>query len=258
MTMKRRLLFAAALALAATPGIAQKKGAPPDYAAAVAAPGRPDNQRALDEVRKPAEVLRFMGLKSGDRALDYFTGTGYYAEIMARAVGPRGHVVGWNSAAFGRREQVVTALRDIKARNPNTGFYSTAATAISFAPVSFDFVMLHLVYHDAYWESAQFGLPRIDPSSVVQAIWNATKPGGTVAVIDHVGKAGVDTRALVDKLHRIDPAVVRADFERAGFVLEAQSDLLRVREDDLTKNVFDPSIRGRTDRFMYRFRKPKG
>ena len=226
-----------------------------DVAAAVAAPGRPKAATDLDEVRKPVEVLRFMGLKKGDRALDYFTGTGYYAEIMARAVGPKGHVVGWNSASFARREPVIKALGEIRARNSNAAFYSSPSTAIAFAPNSFDFALLHLVYHDAYWESAQFGLPRIDPNTVVKAIWDALKPGGTVAVIDHVAVAGGDTREVVEKLHRIDPAVVRADFERAGFVLEAQSDILRVAEDH-SKNVFDPSIRGKTDRFMYRFRKP--
>jgi predicted methyltransferase len=228
---------------------------PADVAAAVAAPGRPKAATDLDEVRKPAEILRFLGLKKGDRALDYFTGTGYYADIMARAVGPKGHVVGWNSASFARREPVVKALADIRSRNSNTAFYSSPSTAIAFAPNSFDFALLHLVYHDAYWESAQFGLPRIDPNTVVKAIWDAVKPGGTVAVIDHVANPGGDTREVVEKLHRIDPAVVRADFERAGFVLEARSDMLRVDEDH-SKNVFDPSIRGKTDRFVYRFRKP--
>jgi predicted methyltransferase len=248
-----------ALAVATSaPAMAQSsRGGPAHVAAAVTAPGRPKAATDLDEVRKPVEVLRFMGLKKGDRALDYFTGTGYYADIMARAVGPKGHVVGWNSASFARREPVVKALADIRSRNPNTAFYSSPSTAIAFAPNSFDFALLHLVYHDAYWESAQFGLPRIDPNTVVKAIWDAVKPGGTVAVIDHAATPGGDTRAVVEKLHRIDPAVVRADFERAGFVLEAQSDILRVREDDLSKNVFDPSIRGRTDRFMYRFRKPR-
>jgi predicted methyltransferase len=254
--MRRTALIATAL-MSAIPAAAygQGKGSA-DVAAAVAAPGRPKAATDLDEVRKPAELLRFMGLKKGDRALDYFTGTGYYADIMARAVGPRGHVVGWNSASFARREAVVKALADIRARNSNTAFYSSPSTAIAFAPNSFDFALLHLVYHDAYWESAEFGLPRIDPNTVVKAIWDAVKPGGTVAVVDHVAAPGGDTRAVVEKLHRIDPAVVRADFERAGFVLEAQSPLLRVPADDHSKNVFDPSIRGRTDRFVYRFRKP--
>jgi predicted methyltransferase len=247
------------LALATAVPAAAKAPArgPADVAAAVAAPGRPADQVKLDELRKPVELLRFMGLKRGDRVLDYFTGTGYYADIAAKAVGPQGYVVGWNSAGFGRNERVVKALADLRSRNPNTAFYSSPTTAIAFAPSSFDLALLHLVYHDAYWESAQFGLPRIDPNTVVQAIWNAVKPGGTVAVIDHSARPGGDTREVVEKLHRIDPAVVRADFERAGFVLEAQSDMLRVPEDDHSKNVFDPSIRGKTDRFVYRFRKPK-
>jgi predicted methyltransferase len=252
--MRRIALVATALATA-MPAQAQPKG-PADVAAAVAAPGRPKAATDLDEVRKPVEVLRFMGLKKGDRALDYFTGTGYYADIMAKAVGPRGHVVGWNSASFARREPVVKALADVRSRNSNTAFYSSPSTAIAFAPNSFDFALLHLVYHDAYWESAQFGLPRIDPNTVVKAIWDSVKPGGTVAVIDHVAAPGGDTREVVEKVHRIDPAVVRADFERAGFILEAQSGLLRVPEDDRSKNVFDPSIRGKTDRFVFRFRKP--
>ena len=255
--MRTKILVAAAL-LATTPVLFAKpapRGAA-DVASAVASAGRPKEATDLDAVRKPVEVLRFMGLKRGDRVLDYFTGTGYYAEIMAKAVGPRGHVVGWNSSGFGRREAVVKALKGIRERASNTAFYSTPTTAISFAPNSFDFAMLHLVYHDAYWESEQFGLPRIDPNTVVKAIWDSVKPGGTVAVIDHIGPAG-DTRDIVNKVHRIDPAVVRADFERAGFVLEAQSDMLRNPADDRSKSVFDPSIRGRTDRFMYKFRKPR-
>jgi predicted methyltransferase len=254
--MRNTALMMIALAMAAPAAAdAQSRGAA-DVAAAVAAPGRPKAATDLDALRKPAEVLRFMGLRKGDRALDYFTGTGYYAEILARAVGPKGHVVGWNSAAFARREPVVKALGEIKSRNSNTAFFSSPATAIAFAPNSFDFALLHLVYHDAYWESAQFGLPRIDPNTVVKALWDSVKPGGIVAVIDHAATPGGDTREVVEKLHRIDPAVVRADFERAGFVLEARSEMLRVPEDDRSKNVFDPSIRGKTDRFVYRFRKP--
>ena len=256
--LKPALLLLAALAVA--PAAAQTGRAPVTQAqlqAALAAPGRPQTAVALDEVRRPVEVLRFMGLRRGDRVLDYFTGTGYYAELMAQAVGPRGIVVGWNSAGFMGNERVRTALQEIRTRHSNFGFYGTTNTAISFPPESFDFAMLHLVYHDAYWESAQFNLPRIDPNTVTRAIWNALRPGGTVAVIDHVAPPGGDTRAVVEATHRIDPAVVRADFERAGFVLEAQSEMLRNPQDNYSVNVFDPAIRGRTDRFVYRFRKPR-
>jgi predicted methyltransferase len=255
--LKRAFLILAACAM--TPAAAQSGRqalGQQQLQAAVAAPGRPQTAIALDEVRRPAEVLAFLGLRRGDRVLDYFTGTGYYADIMARAVGPRGLVVGWNGAGFMRNERVRAALDEIKGRNPNTHFYGTPTTALAFPSESFDFVMLHLVYHDAYWQSVQFNLPRIDPNTVVQAVWNATRPGGTVAVIDHVAAAGGDTRAVVEATHRIDPAVIRADFERAGFVLEAQSDLLRNPQDNYATNVFDAAIRGRTDRVVYRFRKP--
>lgn len=257
--LKRALLIVAACAMA--PAAAQT-GRPASTEAqlrtAVTAPGRPEVATRLDEVRRPAEVLRFMGLRRGDRVLDYFTGTGYYADIMARAVGPGGLVVGWNSAAFNRNERIRTALDEVRARNPNFVYYGTPNNAFAVPRDSFDFVMLHLVYHDAYWESARFGVARIDPNTIVQAIWHATRPGGTVAVIDHVAAPGGDTRAVVEATHRIDPAAIRADFERAGFVLEGESDMLRNRDDNYAANVFDESIRGRTDRVVYRFRKPRG
>jgi predicted methyltransferase len=99
-------------------------------------------------------------------------------------------------------------------------------------------------------------VPRTDPNQVLATLFAAMKPGGTVAVVDHVGPSG-DTRAIVEKLHRIDPETVKADFQRAGFVLDGESNLLRVASDDHTKNVFDPAVRGKTDRFAFRFKKPK-
>jgi predicted methyltransferase len=254
--MRGTALMTMMVALAMPAAAKAPARAPADVAAGVAAPGRPKDRVDLDEVRKPVEVLGFMGLKRGDRVLDYFAGTGYYSEIMAKAVGPKGLVLAWNSSGY-QSDKVKAQLDGIKSRNPNFGYFTSPATAIAFPKDGFDFALLHLVYHDTYWESAQYKVPRIDPNTVVQALWYTVKPGGTVAVIDHVATPGGDTREVVEKYHRIDPATVRADFERAGFVLEAQSDLLRVPTDDHTKNVFDPSIRGRTDRFMYRFRKPR-
>jgi predicted methyltransferase len=127
---------------------------------------------------------------------------------------------------------------------------------LSFPDNTYDFVLLHLVYHDAYWESARFNLPRIDPNTVTAALFRATRPGGIVAVIDHVAAPGRDTRAEVEATHRILPETIRADFERAGFVFDGESDMLRNPQDDRSVNVFTPSIRGRTDRVMYRFRRP--
>lgn len=242
-----------ALALGLMPAVAW--AAPADVAAAVSAPGRPATAIALDASRHPAEVLAWAGLERGDRVLDYFSGSGYYAEIMARAVGSDGAVLGWNAENFSN-PQSQAALDAVHTRSPNASFSAGPVTAVSFPANSFDFVMFHMVYHDAYWESTEFNLPRIDPNTVTRAIFAATKPGGTVLVVDHVANAGGDTRQVVEAVHRIDPAVVRADFERAGFVFDGESPLLRSAQDDHSQNVFDPAIRGRTDRFVYRFRKP--
>ena len=252
--MLKRSLLAFALSLALP--LASASAVPADVAAAVSAPGRQQDHVALDEVRKPAEVLRWLGLERGDRVLDYFTGSGYYAEIIARAVGPRGSVMGWNAPNFMANERIRTALNGIHERSPNAVFISSPTTAIALPTEAFDFVLLHLVYHDAYWESTRFNLPRIDPNTVTRAIFNATKPGGIVGVIDHVANPGRDTRAEVEATHRILPETIRADFERAGFVFDGESDLLRNPQDDRSVNVFEPSIRGRTDRVVYRFRRP--
>ena len=252
--MSKRALIAFALSLALPFAAAQ--AAPADVAAAVAAPGRPADAIELDAVRKPVEVLNWLGLKRGDRVLDYFTGTGYYAEIMARAVGPQGHVIAWNSPFFAANEQIRPATEGVHQRSPNAILYVTPVTALSFPPQSFDFVLMHMVYHDTYWENARFQVPRIDPNQLLRAIYDSVKPGGTVAVVDHVANPGGDTRAVVEALHRIDPATVRADFERAGFVFDGESNILRNPADDHTKLVFDPSIRGHTDRIVYRFRRP--
>jgi predicted methyltransferase len=96
----------------------------------------------------------------------------------------------------------------------------------------------------------------MDPAAFLATLHASVKPGGVVAVIDHVADPGGDTREVVEKLHRIDPAVLRADFERAGFRFEAESNLLRNPGDDHKKLVFDPAVRGKTDRVMYRFRRP--
>lgn len=252
------MLRFAACALAMTAFAASPNAAPADLDAALARPDRPKAYVALDAVRRPAELLAFMELQRGARVLDYGAGGGYYSEIIAHAVGPRGLVVGWNPPGFAAREQVRTALSNLRRRASNTAFYATATTALSFPHGSFDFVLLHLTYHDSYWEDAGFGFSRTEPSAVTRALFDATRPGGIVAVIDHVADPGRDTRVEVEATHRIDPAIVRSDFEQAGFILEAESQLLRNPEDDRSRRVFDAAIRGRTDRFVYRFRRPRG
>lgn len=229
--------------------------APADVAAGVAAMGRPAEAVKLDESRKPVEVLGFLGLEKGDRALDLFTGSGYYAEIMGKAVGPKGSVVAWEPANF-LDDKGKTAFDALRGREPNVSLAASSAADMSLAPDNFDFVLMHMVYHDTYWESEKYKFPRMDPAAFLAKVFAATKPGGTVGVVDHVAAPGGDTREVVEKLHRIDPAVLRADFERAGFVFDGESDLLRNPADDHSKLVFDPAVRFKTDRVIYRFKKP--
>ena len=248
----KTLLLATALVVAP---LAAVHAAPADVAAAVSAPGRPEAATSLDAGRHPAEVLRFEGLRQGDRALDLYTGSGYYGEIMARAVGPRGSVLAWNPTAFTDNDDRA-ALAAVHGRSPNFSFVATEASGFALPERAFDFVMIHLNYHDTYYD-----VPRrnyhIEPDAFLRTVFNSLKPGGTMAVVDHVASPGGDTRQVVSRLHRIDPATVRADFERAGFVFDGESNMLRNPEDDHSKGVFDPSIRGRTDRFVFRFRRPR-
>ncbi len=251
--MKSFRCLAAAALLASLP-LTAVAAAPAKVAAAVAATQRPEDARKLDESRKPAEVLGFLGLKSGDRALDVMAGNGYYSEIMAKAVGPKGAVVALEPPVF-LDDKGQAAWAELRSRAPNVSLLAQMPGTMTLAPNSFDFAMLHLVYHDFYWESDKFKFPRMDPDAALRKLYAAMKPGGVIGVIDHVAKPG-DTRETADKLHRIDPATIKADFARAGFVLDGESDVLRVPSDDVSKLVFDPAVRGKTDRVVYRFRKP--
>jgi predicted methyltransferase len=247
---RRILLAAAAIALTAAP-LTQLAAKPSPAAAAVADPARSDKHRKLDESRMPAEILAFTAVKQGETVIDYISGSGYYAELFAKAVGPRGTVYAVNPDAFHNPKD----FELIQAKRPNLRALVAPVAALQLAPKSADTLFTHLNYHDLYWESEKFKFPRIDVPSVLAGWFQAVRPGGQVVIVDHVGPAG-DPRVVVDQLHRIDPERVKADMAAAGFVLEAESNVLRRSEDDHTKGVFDPSLRGKTDRFVLKFRRP--
>ena len=227
----------------------------PNFGAAVSAPGRTEADIKLDASRKPAETLAFMGLESGDVALDIFAGGGYFSEIMAAAVGPAGSVIAVNPPQFVSSDASKAKWAGVTERQPTVTMIPIQLTDFTPDAESYDFVMMHLIYHDLYWESEKFKMVRMDPAIFLRKLYASMKPGGIVAVIDHVGVEG-ETRAVVDKTHRINPAVARADFKKAGFALESESDMFANPDDDLEKIVFDPSVRGKTNRFVMKFRKP--
>jgi predicted methyltransferase len=249
----KRLAIVAAMAVLMSPGAFAQN---PAESAWLAIEGRSEADIRLDEGRKPVETLSFLGIRKGDVALDYMAGGGYYSEIIARAVGPKGRVVAWNPKAFVASDRAKAKWADLTARFPTIEHRIAAFDGFTAEAGRFDFALFHLVYHDLYWESAQYEVPRTDPDAVLKRLFAAMKPGGIVGVIDHRGAAG-DTRAIVESTHRIDPAVVKADFERAGFRLAGESAHLRIAGDDPAKNVFDPALRGKTDRFVLKFVKPE-
>jgi len=247
---------ALALALIISPASARTHAPVPTIAAAVASPARSADNVKMDESRKPAEVLRFLGLKPGMHVLDLFGSNRYWSEIFAPAVGPKGSVLVWEPTQFYSPDSK-TAFAAFEAKNPNVSIVSTPFEAPALPRNRFDFVMLNLNYHDTYWKSDKYKIPEMNPAAFLKTVYASMKPGAVIGVIDHVANPNKDTRATVEKYHRIDPNVVKADFKRAGFVLVGTSDILRNPADTHEVPVFDESIRGKTDRFIFKFKKPR-
>jgi predicted methyltransferase len=253
--MRKSVLAFAAVSILALAPAAAAPAPKVTVAAAMASPSRdPDNVK-LDEGRKPAEVLAFLGLKPGMHVLDLFGGNRYWSEIIAPTLGPKGSYTVWEPTQF-YSDKTKAAFAAYQAKNANVSIVSSPFEAPELKPNSADFVILNDNYHDTYWQNDKYKIPKMDPNAFLKVLYAAVKPGGTVGVIDHIANPNDDARATVEKLHRIDPNVVKADFERAGFKFVGSSDLLRNTSDDHTLLVFDPKVRGHTDKFIYKFRKP--
>jgi len=254
--MRHLNVLAAALALSVGSTQIAAAPKPPTIASAVAAPGRTADNVKLDSGRKPAQLLQFLGLKSGMQVLDLFGANAYWAEIEAPVVGPKGHVTVWQPTQF-YREKTKASFEAFAASHPNVNIVVSPFEAPTLPKNYGDFVILNDNYHDTYWQSEKFGIPKMEPSAFLAAVYASMKPGAVIGVIDHVANPNGDARATVEALHRIDPNVVKADFKRAGFVLIGSSNMLRNPADPHSKDPFDESIRGKTDRFVFKFRKPR-
>lgn len=220
-------------------------------AVAVADVRRAEASRKLDEGRMPVQVLEFAGFKPGDIVADWGAGGGYYSEMIADVVGPKGRVYAVNAPAFFKPEVWDSLLK----AHPNVLPLVAPADSQELAPGSVDVIFAHLEYHDLYFVSEKFKHPALDVPAVLANWFAAVKPGGHVVIVDHVGLPG-DPREVVNKYHRIDPERVKQDMTAAGFVLEAESDMLHRNDDPHDVLVFDSSVRGKTDRFSFKFKKP--
>ena len=190
--------------------------------------------------------------------LDFNAATGWYTEILARAVGPDGHIIAHNHP--GARTTLPAAAFEARYGNnrlPNVEQLFARHSDLRLPASGVDVVLMSLVYHDTYWHRDGVDWGPIDRPLLLEALRAALKAGGVVGVVDHVAERGQDPYASVQALHRIDPAVVCSDFVAAGFEPYGEDDVLRSPNDDYTLSVFDAAVVGRTDRFVLRFRKPR-
>jgi predicted methyltransferase len=227
---------------------------PQGIESALSDPRRPTEQVAFDAMRKPALLMAFAGVKTGERVADFMSGNAYFTRILSDVVGPTGHVY-----AFMPTEQLAhcpareTAGTRAIAQDPGYANVSvlTGALADFHMPEPLDLIWTSLNYHDLH--DSFLGPP--DIAKLNGGFFSALKPGGVFLVIDHVAEAGSGLRDT-DTLHRIDPLQMKREIEAAGFVLEGESEALRNPDDDHRRAVFDALIRGKTDQVVYRFRKP--
>ncbi|TAL30674.1 MAG: methyltransferase [Phenylobacterium sp.] len=249
MTRNWMLAAAAVVALGATTAMA---AIPANIAAALADKGRPAEDVAKDPVRKPGETVALLEVKPGAKVVDLVMGGGYFTHILSAAVGPNGTVVAYQPAEFIQfQASYGENLKKVTAAHPNVTPIDSSFGALDL-PDGLDAVLTVQNYHDMHLTP----FPKDTAAKVNAEIFKSLKPGGVYLVVDHVGAPGSGLEAAM-KVHRIEPSIVKAEVEAAGFKLESESPILRNTTDSHTANVFDPSVRGKTDQFVMKFRKPK-
>lgn len=250
--MRSKLLLAAlaavSLSACTTMGSAPAGGGP--IARAIADPGRPEADTRRDADRKPAEMLQFAGVKSGMKVADFIPGGGYFTRIFAKAVEPNGKVYAVINPPAPNAPQAPPIIA-LAQSYPNVQVVQSSFASLTL-PEPVDVFWTSQNYHDLYLTRFNLNVPQVD-----KAIFNAIKPGGTLIILDHAAQPGAEVGPTANTLHRIDPAVVRRNLEAAGFQYVGESKALANPSDDHSKGVFDPTLRGHTDQFIYKFRRPK-
>lgn len=224
------------------------------YSAAVAHAGRSADDLKRDAIDHPAKILRMTGIKPGMQVADLLAGDGYYSELLSYLVGPKGHVQLLNNAGFDKFSNNGWQPRIADHHLANVEHRTVDMANLGLADASLDAVLLIKAYHDMYWVDESFGWPKIDAGGVLDQLAKSLKPGGVLLVVDHSAKAGTGN-ADAGTLHRIDEAYARKDFEAHGFTFVKSSELLRKPEDKRDQISYKPPMLGKTDRFVYVFRK---
>ncbi|WP_336957795.1 methyltransferase [Sphingobium aquiterrae] len=243
--MKAWQISGAALMACLAVGLASAAGGMRiDMKSLLADPGRPEADRVRDQDRKPAETIAASGLKPGDKVAELAPGGGYFTRILVGAVGAKGHVY----AMLGRPSP---ALADYAASHANLSLVEIGPGEIT-VPEPVDVVWTTLNYHD--FKNNKVG--DSDAATLTNAAaFRALKPGGSYFIVDHQAAKGAGT-TVTSTLHRIEDSAVISEVKAAGFVLDRQSPILRHPADDHSLKVQESGIRGKTDQFVLRFRKP--
>jgi predicted methyltransferase len=243
--IRTSLLAAAAGVALLLAGTGAAQAAPPAYvAAAIADPARPAEDVARDANRRPAEMVEFAGIKPGDRIVEFIPAAGYFTRIFARVTGPTGHVHLFVPAAVEGLYNFGADARKLAAAYPNVS--ADIVAPADFKPEPADVFWTSQNYHDLAPGTA---------GGFNKRVFNLLKPGGVYIVLDHAAAAGSGARDG-QTLHRIDPATVKAEVIAAGFQYVGETTVLANPADAHDKVVYDPSVRGKTDQFVYKFRKP--
>ncbi len=245
------LRLAALILVFALPVSAHAADSTDGLAAALAAGDRSDAEKQRDAGRKPAEVVAFLAIVPGMTVVDLLAAGGYYTEVLSVAVGAKGKVYAQNPPRLlqmreGAADKALTARLE-GGRLSNVERLDLDLAEIALAPNSVDAAITALNFHDIYNGS---GVEAV--AGFLNKVYSILKPGGVLGIIDHHGNEDADNKDL----HRIHESLVLAAIEASPFELDASIDMLRNPDDDHTLNVFDESIRGKTDRFVLRLRKP--
>lgn len=254
--MRSFYVTALSLAFAALAGCAHVGVADRDaIARQLAAPSRSADDRERDARDRPDAVLALAGFGEGETIADIFGGGGYYSEILSGIVGSRGRVLLINNAAYDAFAKKGLEPRFAGDRLPNVRYSIVPNEALGLGESTLDGALIVMSYHDLYHVDPDSGWHSIDAGQFIDQIVRALKPGGRLLIVDHAAREGTG-KADAQSLHRIEEAFAIRDFKAHGLAFVGSIETLRNRDDDRSGNVFDPAVKGRTDRFVHLYRKP--
>jgi predicted methyltransferase len=221
---------------------------------AIGKPGRLETDLQRDTRSRPDIVLPLLQLQPGDRVADIWAGGGYYSELIATIVGDEGEVLVVNNLAYGKYVDKALTERQEGRNLGNFTMHTREVEDLDLGQDTLDAALIILSYHDTYHVDEPNGWRAINAADFMGQIHRALKTGGRFLVVDHYAASG-SGNAAAQELHRIDIDFVIDDISSRGFKLVAESDILRNPLDNYAITVFDPTVRGKTDRFVLVFEK---